>query len=58
MTGGALIIGFTVLSAFTATRIYLAEQFPTELRGRGHTFGESFGRLVWWRRRTPPRFLA
>lgn len=45
MTAGGLIIGFTVLSAFTATRIYLSEQFPTALRGRGHIFGESFGRL-------------
>jgi MFS family permease len=32
-------------SAFTATRVYLSEQFPTALRGRGHIFGESFGRL-------------
>ena len=45
MVTGALITGFTVLSAFTATRIYLSEQFPTALRGRGHIFGESFGRL-------------
>lgn len=45
MTAGGLIMGFTVLSAFTATRVYLSEQFPTELRGRGHIFGESFGRL-------------
>ena len=45
MTAGGLIIGFTVLSAFTATRVYLSEQFPTELRGRGHIFGESLGRL-------------
>jgi MFS family permease len=44
VTGG-LITGFTVLSAFTATRVYLSEQFPTALRGRGHIFGESFGRL-------------
>ena len=44
MTGG-LITGFTVLSAFTATRVYLSEQFPTALRGRGHIFGESFGRI-------------
>jgi putative MFS transporter len=44
MTGG-LITGFTVLSAFTATRVYLSEQFPTALRGRGHIFGESTGRL-------------
>ncbi|HWD57024.1 MAG TPA: MFS transporter [Stellaceae bacterium] len=45
MIAGGLIMGFTVLSAFTATRVYLSEQFPTELRGRGHIFGESFGRL-------------
>src|ERR1700758_5522351 len=45
MVVGALITGFTVLSAFTATRVYLAEQFPTGLRGRGHTFGESTGRV-------------
>ena len=42
---GGLITGFTVLSAFTATRMYLSEQFPTALRGRGQIFGESFGRL-------------
>jgi MFS transporter, putative metabolite:H+ symporter len=43
---GALITGFTVLSTFTAVRVYLSEQFPTELRGRGQYFGESCGRLV------------
>ncbi|MGH7047706.1 MAG: MFS transporter [Stellaceae bacterium] len=46
MTVGGLIIGFTVLSTFTASRVYLSEQFPTALRGRGHIFGESFGRIV------------
>jgi MFS family permease len=45
MVAGALITGFTVLSAFTAVRVYLSEQFPTALRGRGHFFSESFGRL-------------
>ncbi|HVH80205.1 MAG TPA: MFS transporter, partial [Stellaceae bacterium] len=45
MIAGALIIGFTVLSAATATRIYLSEQFPTAQRGRGHLFGEAFGRM-------------
>jgi len=45
VVAGGLIMGFTVLSAFTATRVYLSEQFPTALRGRGHIFGESFGRL-------------
>ncbi len=43
---GALITGFTVLSTFTAVRVYLSEQFPTALRGRGQYFGESCGRLV------------
>jgi MFS transporter, putative metabolite:H+ symporter len=42
---GALITGFTVLSTFTAVRVYLSEQFPTALRGRGQYFGESCGRL-------------
>jgi MFS family permease len=45
MIAGGLITGFTVLSTFTASRIYLSEQFPTALRGRGHIFGESFGRI-------------
>jgi MFS family permease len=45
MMVGALITGFTVLSAATASRIYLSEQFPTALRGRGHSFGEAFGRI-------------
>ena len=26
-------------------KVYLSEQFPTSLRGRGHIFGKSFGRL-------------
>jgi Major Facilitator Superfamily len=42
---GALITGFTTLSCFPAVRIYLPAQFPTALRGRGHFFGESFGRI-------------
>ncbi len=45
MAAGGVITGFTVLSAFTATRVYLSEQFPTALRGRGQPFGESFGRI-------------
>jgi MFS family permease len=45
MVAGGLILGFTALSAFTATRVYMSEQFPTSLRGRGHIFGESFARL-------------
>jgi hypothetical protein len=34
-----------VVSAFPATRMYLSEQFPTALRGRGHIFGESCGKI-------------
>jgi MFS transporter, putative metabolite:H+ symporter len=45
MMTGALMTGFTALSAGTAARVYLSEQFPTALRGRGHMFGESFGRM-------------
>ena len=70
MVAGGLIIDFAVLSAFTATRVYLSEQFPTALRGRGHIFGESFGRLfaggfapflmephTGWRRSSSTRYL-
>ena len=42
---GGLITGFTVLSAFTATRVYPSEQIATALRGRGPIFGESFGKV-------------
>ena len=45
MTAGAVITGLTVLSSFTAVRVYLSEQFPTALRGRGHFFGEATGRI-------------
>ena len=44
MSAGAIITGLTVLSSFTAVRVYLSEQFPTALRGRGHFFGEAIGR--------------
>ena len=45
MTAGAMITGLTVLSSFPAVRVYLSEQFPTTLRGRGYFFGEATGRL-------------
>ena len=45
MSAGAMITGLTVLSSFTAVRIYLSEQFPTALRGRGHFFGEATARF-------------
>lgn len=43
---GTLITGMTVLSSFPATRMYLSEQFPTSLRGRGHFLGETVARLL------------
>lgn len=43
---GVLITGFTVLSCFPAVRVYISEQFPTALRGRGHFFDESAARLL------------
>jgi len=45
MTIGAIVLGFTALSSFTVVRVYLSEQFPTALRGRGNVFGEAFGRI-------------
>jgi hypothetical protein len=33
LIAGGLTTGFTVVSAFSATRDYLSEQFPTALRG-------------------------
>ena len=45
MSAGAIITGLTVLSSFTAVRVYLSEQFPTALRGRGHFFGEATARI-------------
>jgi putative MFS transporter len=45
MSAGALILGFTALSCFPSVRVYLSEQFPTSLRGRGNIFGEAFGRI-------------
>ncbi|HTV88843.1 MAG TPA: MFS transporter [Stellaceae bacterium] len=45
MTGGAIVLGLTALASFPAVRVYLSEQFPTALRGRGNIFGEAFGRI-------------
>jgi putative MFS transporter len=45
MIVGAILMGFTALSSFTVVRVYLSEQFPTALRGRGNVFGEAFGRI-------------
>jgi len=43
---GVAITGLTVLSSFPAVRIYMTEQFPTNLRGRGYFFAEMVGRAV------------
>jgi putative MFS transporter len=43
---GVLVTGFTVLSCFPAVRVYISEQFPTALRGRGHFFDEASARLL------------
>jgi MFS family permease len=45
ITAGAIITGLTALSSFPAVRVYLSEQFPTALRGRGHFFGEATARI-------------
>ncbi len=45
MSAGAIITGLTVLSSFPAVRVYISEQFPTALRGRGHIFDEASGRI-------------
>lgn len=45
MLTGAVILGFTALSSFTIVRVYLSEQFPTALRGRGNIFGEAVARI-------------
>ena len=45
MVAGAIVTGLTVLSSFAAVRIYVSEQFPTALRGRGHVFAESTARI-------------
>ncbi len=41
-----IILGLTVFSAFPTVRIYMIEQFPTPLRGRGYFFAELVGRFL------------
>ena len=43
---GVVITGLTVLSSFPGVRIYMTEQFPTNIRGRGYFLSEMLGRLV------------
>lgn len=45
-TGGVVIAGMTVISSFPSVRIYMTEQFPTNLRGRGYFLSEMLGRVV------------
>jgi len=65
MIAGGLIIGFTVVSAFPATRVYLSEQFPAALRGPRRRalpsgFLGTFRRCpaTFGRHRRPPGFLS
>lgn len=43
---GTMIVGFTVMSSFPVVRIYMTEQFSTELRGRGYFLSEGVGRGI------------
>ena len=43
---GVVIAGMTVISSFPSVRIYMTEQFPTNLRGRGYFLSEMLGRVV------------
>jgi putative MFS transporter len=43
---GTFIVGFSVISSFPVVRIYMTEQFPTELRGRGYFLSEAIGRGI------------
>jgi MFS transporter, putative metabolite:H+ symporter len=45
-TIGVVIAGLTVLSCFPAVRMYMTEQFPTNIRGRGYFLSEMTGRAV------------
>ncbi|MDQ7093558.1 MFS transporter [Desulfosporosinus sp. PR] len=41
-----VILGLTVLSSWPSIRVYMTEQFPTALRGRGYFLGECVGRFI------------
>jgi putative MFS transporter len=43
---GEVLAGLSIMSAFPAVRMYMAEQFPTRTRGRGYTFAEFIGRFI------------
>lgn len=41
-----VVLGLSVLSSYPAVRMYMAEQFPTERRGRGYFLAEMVGRFI------------
>jgi putative MFS transporter len=41
----SLVVGFFGLGIFPVTKLYVAEQFPTSIRGFGTSVAESFGRF-------------
>lgn len=41
-----VLLGLSVLSSYPAVRMYMAEQFPTNRRGRGYFFAEMVGRFI------------
>lgn len=45
LLGAGLLVGFFGLGIFPVTKLYVAEQFPTDIRGFGAATAESFGRL-------------
>jgi MFS transporter, putative metabolite:H+ symporter len=43
---GGLIVGFFGLGIFPVAKLYVAEQFPVDLRGVGSSSTEAFGRFL------------
>jgi putative MFS transporter len=41
----SLVVGFFGLGIFPVTKLYVAEQFPTSIRGSGTAMTEAFGRF-------------
>jgi putative MFS transporter len=45
LLGASLAVGFFGLGIFPVTKLYVAEQFPTSIRGSGTAVTEAFGRF-------------
>ena len=45
LLGASLVVGFFGLGIFPVTKLYVAEQFPTSIRGSGTAVTEAFGRF-------------